>query len=307
MDRSKSRAAAISIASNLLLVLLKTTVGLSMGSISVVSEAIHSSIDLIASVIAFFSLRAAEKPADRDHPYGHGKLENVSGTVEAILIFVAAILIIFEAVKRLAGEPSVIQLDLGIGAMAVSMVANVLVSRFLYATALRTDSLALEADAKHLTTDIWTSAGVFVGLIAVKVTGLSALDPIIALLVAGAIFKAAYEMTRKSVEGLLDIKLPDEEEEQVKAIIAEHYGDLVGFHNLRSRKAGSERYLDLHLVLPATSSVLEAHNLCDHLEGEIMSRLPNSSVTIHIEPCDAICVDCSCECSLSSSTSPVAE
>ncbi|MDO8670180.1 MAG: cation diffusion facilitator family transporter, partial [Dehalococcoidia bacterium] len=290
MDRSKSRAAAVSIASNFLLVLLKTMVGLSMGSISVISEAIHSGIDLLAAVIAFFSLRGAEKPADRRHPYGHGKLENVSGTVEAILIFVAALMIIYKAIQKLLGEPGLISLDLGIGAMLISVIANFFVSRFLYATARRTDSLALETDAKHLSTDIWTSAGVFVGLVIVKITGLTVLDPIIALLVALTIIKAAYEMTRKSVQGLLDIKLPDEEEEQVKGIITEHYGVLVGFHDLRTRKAGSERHLDLHLVLPQVSTVLEAHALCDHLEGEIMSRLPHSSVTIHIEPCEAVCV-----------------
>lgn len=307
MDRSKSRAAAVSIASNFLLVLLKTMVGLSMGSISVISEAIHSGIDLLAAVIAFFSLRGAEKPADRRHPYGHGKLENVSGTVEAILIFVAALMIIYEAIQKLLGEPGLISLDLGIGAMLISVIANFFVSRFLYATARRTDSLALETDAKHLSTDIWTSAGVFVGLVIVKITGLTVLDPIIALLVALTIIKAAYEMTRKSVQGLLDIKLPDEEEEQVKGIITEHYGVLVGFHDLRTRKAGSERHLDLHLVLPQVSTVLEAHALCDHLEGEIMSRLPHSSVTIHIEPCEAVCVDCFCRCTLNTSLSPVTE
>ncbi|MDO8671350.1 MAG: cation transporter dimerization domain-containing protein, partial [Dehalococcoidia bacterium] len=106
---------------------------------------------------------------------------------------------------------------------------------------------------------------------------------------------------------LLDVKLPDDEEEQVMGIITEHYGDLVGFHDLRTRKAGSERHLDLHLVLPLTSTVLEAHALCDHLEGEIMSRLPHSSVTIHIEPCEAVCVDCFCRCTLNTSLSPVTE
>lgn len=296
MDRSKSRAAMVSVASNALLVILKAAIGLSMGSISVISEAIHSAIDLLAALIAFISLRAAEKPADRIHPYGHGKLENISGTVEAVLIFVAALIIIYEAIEKLLGESVLVRLDWGIGAMAVSMLVNVLVSRFLYAAARRTDSLALEADAKHLTTDIWTSAGVFVGLVAVKVSGLAVLDPIVALLVAFAIIKAAYDMTKKSVGGLIDIKLPDDEEEEVKAILVEHYKDTLGFHELRTRKAGSERYIDLHLVVPKSISVQQAHSFCDHLEGEIMSRLPNCSITIHIEPCDAVCSGCSLYC-----------
>ncbi|MCL5958734.1 MAG: cation diffusion facilitator family transporter [Chloroflexi bacterium] len=296
MDRSKSRAAMISVGSNTMLVLLKAAVGISMGSVSVVSEAIHSAIDLLAAMIAFFSLRAAEKPADREHPYGHGKLENVSGTVEASLIFLAALLIVYEAGEKLLGQSGLSQVDLGIVTMFISVVVNILVSRFLYHMAHKTDSLALEADAKHLSTDVWTSAGVFAGLIAVRITGLHWLDPVIALAVAVAIIRAAYEMTKKSLEGLLDIRLPEEEEERIRAIIVEHYGDLVGFHDLRSRKAGSERHIDLHLVVPRATSVEQAHGLCDHLEGEIMSQLPNCSITIHIEPCDSTCTECAIEC-----------
>ncbi len=160
----QSRAAAVSVASNSLLIFLKVTVGLVTGSVSVLAEAIHSSLDLLAAIIAFFGLRAADKPADREHPFGHGKWENVSGSIEAVLIFIAAVWIIYEAIKRILHGGEVELLGWGIAVMAVSVVANILVSRHLFKTAKIHDSLALEADAQHLRTDVITSLGVMAGV-----------------------------------------------------------------------------------------------------------------------------------------------
>ena len=159
------------------------------------------------------------------------------------------------------------------------------VSRHLHKIARSTDSVALEADAWHLTTDVYTSIGIFVGLIVVRVTGLTILDPLIAIAVAILIMRAAWNITRKSVKGLLDVSLPEEEQNLIRAAITEHLGEVASFHKLRTRKAGSERYVDLHLVLPKSATLEEAHRLCDHLEEDIRNKLANGSVTIHCEPC----------------------
>ena len=286
MFSSKTSAAGLSIISNSLLVALKLAVGIIMGSVSVISEGAHSAVDLLAAIIAFFSIRAAAKPADEEHEFGHGKIENISGTIEAILIFLAAGLIIYEAIVKIINRAKPEFLVYGIGIMAFSTVLNFFVSRFLHRIAHRTDSVALEADAWHLTTDVYTSLGVFAGLIIVEITHWYILAPIIAIGVALLIVRAAWGITWKSVRGLLDIRLPKAEEDVITASIMEHVGELAGFHELRTRKAGSQRYIDLHLVLPKKVTVEEAHKLCDHLEDDIKSKLPEGNVTIHCEPCD---------------------
>ena len=293
MFRTRTSAAGLSILSNSLLILLKVVVGILSGSISIISEAIHSGIDLVAAAIAFFCLRIAGKPADWEHPFGHGKVENVSGTIESALIFVAAAFIGYEAVKRII-EGAVLQhLTLGIAIMAVSVAVNVIVSRHLLRIARETDSVALEADARHLTADVYTSLGVAAALVVVRTTGINVLDPVIALVVVLFILRTAYDVLRRSFSGLVDVRLPKEEEEAIASSIMEHYGELLGFHELRTRKAGRERQIDLHLIVVKKVSVVEAHHLSDHLEEDIKSKLPYSTVTIHIEPCEAECEECS--------------
>jgi cation diffusion facilitator family transporter len=286
MFSAKTSAAALSILSNSLLVALKVAVGIVMGSVSVLSEGIHSGTDLLAALIAFFSIRAAAKPADEEHQFGHGKIENISGTVEAVLIFLAAALIIYQAVEKIITGTHPESLDLGIGLMAGSAVVNFFVSRHLHRVARLTDSVALEADAWHLTTDVYTSLGVLAGLVVVRLTDWFILDPLIAIGVAMLIIRAAWNITRKSFGGLVDERLPKEEETIIKTSITEHLGKLTGFHDLHTRKAGSQRYINLHLVLPKSVTLEEAHKLCDHLEEDIKSKLPDSLITIHCEPCE---------------------
>ena len=286
MFSTKTSAAGLSILSNSLLVALKLTVGIIMGSVSVISEGVHSAVDLIAAVIAFFSIRAAAKPADEEHEFGHGKIENISGSIEALLIFLAAGLIIYEAIVKIINRAQPEFITLGIGIMAFSAVLNFFVSRRLHKIADSTDSVALEADAWHLTTDVYTSLGVFAGLVVVRLTHWYILDPIIAIGVALLIIRAAWNITRKSVSGLVDMRLPQSEEDIITTSITEHLGEITGFHELRTRKAGSQRYIDLHLVLPKSVTLEEAHRLCDHLEGDIKNKLSNGLVTIHCEPCE---------------------
>ena len=282
----KQRVAMLSIYSNSALVVLKLVVGITMMSVSVLSEAIHSMIDLVAAVIANYSVRKSSIPPDADHAYGHGKYENYAGVVEAILIFFASLLIIYEAVSRLISGAMVEFLLAGIAVMGISVVANLLVSRQLMKVGREEDSMALIADGTHLRTDVYTSLGVFLGLILIAVTGVEALDPLIALGVAVLIIKAAYELTMESSKGLVDQSLPAEEEEIVRQAIMTHAPEFVNFHSLRTRKSGAERFVDLHLVVNRQMCVLDAHSLCEELEKEIERRLPHTNVLIHLEPCD---------------------
>ncbi|MBI2909744.1 MAG: cation transporter [Chloroflexi bacterium] len=295
---TRTSAAGLSILSNTLLIALKVAVGLMTGSVSVLSEAIHSSLDLAAALIAFLSLRMASRPADAGHPYGHGKIENVSGTAEASLIILAAGLIIYEAGSRIIEGFHVEQVDLGLAVMLISVLVNSGVSRRLFAVARRTDSIALEADAQHLATDVYTSIGVFAGLLAVRVSGWEILDPLVAIGVALVILKAGYKVLTKSFLDLVDVRLPESEEAVVKRSIEEHYGEVIGFHRLRSRRAGRERQIDLHLVMAKDITLEEAHRMSDHLERDIRGKLPYCSVTIHIEPCRTTPTNCATSCPL---------
>ncbi len=293
---SKIRAASVSIASNSLLILLKIVAGMLTGSVSLLAEAIHSSMDLVAAVIAFFSVRISDKSPDVQHPFGHGKMENISGVAEGLLIFVASGIILYEAIHKIIIGTHLETVEIGLTIMGISIVTNILVSRYLMKTARKTDSLALEADAKHLTTDVLTMAGVLVGLALARITGLDIFDPITALLVAMMIIKAAYDITKKSFAGLMDTRLPLDEEETIALVINEHIGSLVGFHDLRTRKAGSHRFIELHLVLPYQAALEDAHSVCDHIENHIKGELPNIDLNIHTEPCSIRCDSCTIDC-----------
>ena len=286
--------ARLSIYSNTFLLFMKLAAGFFMGSISVLSEALHSGIDLIAAIIANYSVKKAGKPADDIHKFGHGKFENVSGTVEAILIFVAAIIILYKAGEKIL-KPEEIELDfvgVGIVIMGISTIVNFYVSRKIMKVAKKAESIALEADAYHLTTDVYTSLGVFIGLVLIQITKNPIFDPILAIFVALIIIKASYDLTKRSVSGIMDVKLSDREENIIKSIIAEHYSEFAEYHDLRTRMSGAERYVDLHLVVPKNQLVADAHEFCDHLEKDIKEKIPNLSILIHIEPCETDCEIC---------------
>jgi len=291
-----TRVARLSIYSNTILLIMKLGVGFMLGSISVLSEALHSGIDLLAAVIANYSVRKAGKPADDIHRFGHGKFENLSGTIEALLITVAAIIILYEAGRKIFfGNEIALKGELigaGIAIMGISALVNFYVSRKIMKVAKHAESIALEADAYHLTTDVYTSIGVFIGLVLIRLTGNPIFDPVLAIIVALMILKASYDLTKRSISGIMDVKLSDDEEEQIRSIISEHYSDYAEFHNLRSRMSGAERFVDLHLVVPKNQHVVDAHEFCNHLEKDIKEMIPNLSILIHIEPCEADCEVC---------------
>lgn len=280
---NKQKAALLSVISNSGLVVLKVAAGLAMGSISVLSEAVHSAIDLLASVVAYFSIRKSNEPADPEHPYGHGKYENISGFFEAILIFVAAGLIAWKAAIKLAKPTEMDQLGWGMLVMLGSVAVNVGISRMLFAVARREQSIALEADAMHLSVDVWTSVGVLIGLVAVHFTDLHVLDPLFALGVAALILRAAWDLTRRSLDDLADRSLPERELAVVEEVIG-RYPEIRGYHRLRTRRSGKQREIDIHIRVAPEAHVASAHELCDKIEREIKDRLPETYVLIHVEP-----------------------
>jgi cation diffusion facilitator family transporter len=305
VNKEKSKAAQLSILSNSVLIIIKLVVGIMMQSVSVISEAVHSGVDLVAAIIAWFAVRESGKPADDEHNFGHGKIENVAGTIEAVLIFGAAIYIIWEAVHKLIkGSVEIENLGIGAAVMGISALANYLVSRHLLNVAIKTDSIALEADAMHLRTDVYTSVGVLAGLIAIKLTGIAILDPIVAIIVACLILKAAYDLTKSAFFHILDIKLPDDEEEIIHDVMKENALHFLDYHKLRTRKSGHIRHIDMHLVVPKLMTVEEGHNISHKISADIENRLAHSHVLVHIDPCQGQCDGCVVECPSNSSLLP---
>jgi cation diffusion facilitator family transporter len=283
--RTKSGAATLSVASNTILIALKVAAGAITGSIAIITEAIHSSIDLLASVVALISVRRADVPADAEHPYGHEKVENLASAIEGVLILLGAWVIVFEATRRLVVGAEVETLGVGIAVVGFSALANWGVSSFLYRRARALESPALEGDAAHLRTDAMTSAGVVVGLVLVEVTGAVAFDSIVALLVAVAIVVAGIRILTRSSRVLVDEAPPAAELDRIEAAIAKARPDeVIGYHKLRARRAGARRHIDLHVQFRSGTTLERAHELAHELRGAIEAEFPSADVLIHAEP-----------------------
>jgi cation diffusion facilitator family transporter len=285
----KSRTAALSIISNSGLILLKVVAGSVTGSVAILTEAVHSSIDLVASVVAFFSVRKAGEPADESHRYGHEKIENLSAAIEALLILIGSAAIAFEAIRHLVKHTELRALGLGIAVAAFSVVVNLVVSTIVARNARRTNSPALEADAAHLRTDAMTSAAVLAGLTLVKITGAQWIDPAIALAVAAAILTTGVRLLLRASRVLVDEALPADEIELIRTAIEEFAPrGVVGYHELRTRRAGARRYVDLHVQFRSGTSLEDAHRTAHELQDTIGSRLSGADVLIHLEPEDRV-------------------
>ncbi|WP_459478660.1 cation diffusion facilitator family transporter [Clostridium saccharoperbutylacetonicum] len=280
---AKTKVARLSLLSNSTLIILKLIVGLATGSVSIISEAIHSTMDLLAAIIAFFSVKISDKPADDVHPYGHGKIENVSGVIEALLILVASIWIIIEAVSKLIEPGEVESIGLGFIVMFISSAINFVVSKKLYAVAKQEDSIALEADALHLKADVYTSLGVGIGLFLIWITKLNFLDPIVAILVAVFILKEAVELLISAFNPLLDVQLSNDEINIIKNNINKYSTTYCNYHDFKTRKSGRVRYIELHLVFPENMKIKDAHDVCDEIENDIKKSLDHSEIMIHLE------------------------
>jgi len=282
---TKRGAAGLSIASNAFLIAIKLAAGALTGSIAIITEAVHSLIDLVASVIAYFSVRKADEPADAEHPYGHEKVENLAAAIEGMLILVGAGVIVYEATHQLVIGPEVDRLGIGIAVMAFSVFANLGVSSVLSRQAKAHDSQALEGDAAHLRTDAMTSAGVLFGLALVQITGNAVFDPITALVVAVAIVWAGFRILRRSSAVLVDEALPAAEMDRIEAAIAAaRTPEVAGYHKLRARRAGSRRHIDFHVQYRSGTSLERAHELAHYMRDSIQAEIPQAEVLIHAEP-----------------------
>ena len=285
MDK-KSRTVLFSISSNALLLAVKLAAGVLTGSVSVLSEAVHSASDLIASIVAFVAVRRSVSPPDESHNYGHGRFENLASVLEGVVLVGVGGWVVFRAVDNILNGAKLELLSLGIGVMALSAIVNLFVSWWLLRVARETDSRALEAEGYNLRTDVWGAAGVALGLAAALVTGWTVLDPIIAASIGLAILWTALRLISGSTRVLLDESLPAGELELIERVIeGEIRSDpsIRGFHKLRARKSGSQRHIDFHLQLRAETTLGEAHKISDGLEERIRRNLPNSDVLIHLE------------------------
>lgn len=296
--KNKKLAASISVISNLSLIILKLITGFISGSVSIISEAIHSGSDFLASVIACFAVHKAEEPADNGHQFGHGKYEDAAGFVEGVLIILASLYIIFEAGRKLTGTTEPFNnTTAGMAVMFVSVLTNLFVSQYLFKVAKNTDSIALYSDAEHLRTDIYSSLTVFIGLVVIKFTGLHIIDSIIAVIVAMIIMHTGYKICKETMNDLLDGSLPEEDVESVKNILKTYCEEgISGIKEIKTRKSGKDKEIVTTVLVDGNMTVSFAHDLCDKLENEIEKTLGNTKITIHIEPCPK----CSASCQKSS-------
>ncbi len=280
--RRKAVAALVSVLSNLLLTLAKVVAAILSGSISVLSEAVHSAGDIVASLLAFASVRVSDRPADPEHPFGHGKVESFAGLAEALLLIGAAGYVGWEAVHRLS-HGRTIEVDIGLWVVGGTAVWNVFVGRYLSRVAKETDSEALAADAAHITADVVTSMGVFIGLALVKITNNPIYDPIVALMLTAWILWMAGKIAYTSFSLLIDTALPADEVELIADIIRTH-PRVLDWHQLRTRKSGSHRHADVHVLVDDNLSLVESHRIAEEIEDRVRSSLPNVSINIHMEP-----------------------
>jgi cation diffusion facilitator family transporter len=280
------RAATLSLIVTLGLLILKLTLGLISGSIAVLSDALDSGEDLLAAAAVLFSVRIAARPADLEHPYGHGKAEGLSATVSAGVVGLGGGFIIYQALRRIIEGGETIDVNLGLAAMVTSGLLNVVVTAYMRMAARRTDSLALAAEARHLQTNIVQAAAVITGLLLVRFTGAQIFDPLVALALAGYMWWMAFGLIRGALGEIMDVRLPEEDERQIYESILACYPEVRGFHHLRTRRSGRQRYVELHLLVDPARTIQEVHDLSDQIEADIKKRLPGAIVTIHPEPDD---------------------
>lgn len=285
VQAEKRRAAGASLGFNLLSTAFKLIAAVLTGSVALLSEAVHSMTDVVASSIAYVSVRVAAAPPDEEHPYGHGKVESLAGFAESILLLIIVVYIVFESIRKLISGGGVERLGFGMIVMGASALGAVVVGLYVTSVGRKSGSLALQSNGQHLRVDAVTSLGVLVALAVTALTGWKQADSVVAILLAAWIGFSAWLLAKQAFDQLIDRRLPDEEVTTIRAIVAKHDG-ILGCHRLRSRLSGSQRYIDMHIVVPNQLTVVEAHELADQLEKHISEALEPAQVVIHVDPYD---------------------
>lgn len=279
-----TRFAWLSIGTALLTMGLKATAYLLTGSVGLLSDAMESGINLVAAIAALIALSVAAQPPDAEHAYGHSKAEYFSSALEGGLILLAAVTIVATGVERLLHPRELQQLDLGIGVAVLASVFNLATAVVLRRAGRAYESATLEADAHHLLSDVWTSAGVVVGVGAAWLTGWQPLDPIVAIIVGVNIGWTGVGLVRSAMAGLMDTALPPEEQAIINEVLEKYSGGGVQFHAVRTRRAGAQRFVSFHVLVPGALTVQQGHDLLEEIEQQIRASLPRTSVFTHIEP-----------------------
>jgi cation diffusion facilitator family transporter len=282
----KIRAARFSVGTAAGLAALKLVTGVLTGSLAVVASAVDSLLDILMSAVNYLAIRQAEQPADQSHPFGHGKFETLATLVQALVIAGSGGWIIYESIRRIIHGAALQRLGGGITVLLFSAAVSLWLTRYLRKVARQTDSSALEADALHFATDVWTNLALVAGLALVALLELPWLDPLLSLLVACYILSAAFHLVRRSLRDVLDEQLPETIRQEVTRLVEAHREHLIDVHKLRTRRAGSQKIMDFHLTVCKHLSVEEAHAIADHLEKRIEQQIAGADVTIHIEPCE---------------------
>ncbi len=283
-SRTRSRVVWLSVGAGFATLALKGLAYLLTGSVGLLSDAAESLINILAALTTLVTLRFAERPPDETHHYGHEKAEYFSSGLEGGLILIAALAILYTAVRRLLAPQPLHDLSWGLAVALLAALINAGVARLLLHVAEQEDSIALEAEARHLLSDVWTSVGVVLGVGMVALTGWYVLDPLVAIAVALNILRMGVSLAFRSVAGLMDTALPPEDLRAIHEAIVETIGPNAAYHALRTRKAGPRRFVDFHLLVPGEMTVQESHDLAEAVEKAIQARLPNTQVTIHVEP-----------------------
>lgn len=282
----KLRAARYSILTALTLAILKFAVGLVTGSLAVIASAVDSLLDIVMSGVNYLAIRQAEQPADAGHSFGHGKYETLATLLQSLVISASGGWIMVEAIRRLnGGDFKVQQIGNGVLILALSVATSFWISRYLRRAGKATDSSALQADALHFAMDIYTNGALLAGLIILSYVDAPWLDPVMSLIVALYILKEAIALARHALRDMVDAELPEEVRNEVLRLVNEHRGELLDIHNLRTRRAGSQKLMDFHLTVCKHLTVQAAHDLADHLEETIGREIRGANVTIHVEPC----------------------
>ncbi|MCU0237644.1 MAG: cation diffusion facilitator family transporter [Acidobacteria bacterium] len=277
------RYAWLSIAAAVATIGLKLAAWLFTGSVGLLSDALESLVNLAGGIIALLMLEVASRPADKDHAFGHSKAEYFSSGIEGTLILFAAIAITYAAVQRLMHPRPLEQLGIGLAISLVASLVNFIVALVILRAGIKNDSITLRANAHHLMTDVWTSAGVIVGVILVALTGWQWLDPVVAILVAGIIIRTGVSIVRASVLGLMDVSLPPLELQKIDQVLGQHKPNGVQFHALLTRQSGAARFISMHVLVPGGWTVQQGHDLLEQIEAEIRSALTNATVITHLE------------------------